>query len=149
MDIEYGDTEVTKQEIKEVTFDAGAGTGAIGDVPLFTVTGSILLVSLVPVCTTSLTETGVTVEMSLGITDSVSLFIAITEPEDINATNFWFDATPSATFETLPAGFQDIVINGTANDILATVTNDSVATGVLSFSLVYIPLTTGASAVTA
>ena len=121
--------------IKTVTFDGNATTGAVGDVPIFTVTGDIMIVSFVPVCTTSLTEAGATAEMSLGITTDDDFFIVITEPIDIADNEIWFDATPTLTVEALPSGFQNIILNGDANNILATVTNEAVATGVINFSL--------------
>lgn len=125
---------------KTVTFTGAANLGAIGDVPLFTVTGDILVVSLVPVCTTNLVENSATALMSLGVTDSVALFIVATEPEDIDDDDIWTDIAPASTAVALPALLKDILVNGDANDILATITNDTITAGVMDFNLRWTPI---------
>jgi hypothetical protein len=139
MDIEYA-SNVDSDALKTVTFDGTANTGAVGDVPLFTVTGDILVVTLVPICTTLLTEGGATAELELGVTTNTTLFIAQTQPIDIDANEIWQDATPTASSEALVAALQNIVVIGGADDILATVVNDTVDTGVINFYLRWRPL---------
>lgn len=139
MDIEYA-SNVDSNTLKTVTFDGNANTGAVGAVPLFTVTGDILVVSLVPICTTDLVENGATAEMSLGVTDIVALFISITEPEDFENNEIWVSNTSDVTAEALPAALQNIIVNGDANNILATITGDTITAGVLNFYLTWRPL---------
>ena len=140
MDLEQRGIGADQRALKIVTFDATAGTGAVGDVPLFTVTGDILVVSFVPVCTTIMAENGATTVISLGVTDVVALFIADTEPEDIDANEIWTAANPTQTGEVLPDSLQNVAVNGTANNILATVVNDTVTSGVINFYLRWQPL---------
>lgn len=134
---------------KTVTFTGAANLGAVGDVPLFTVTGTILVVSLIPICTTDLVENGATAAMSLGVTDIVALFIAATEPEDIDEDDVWDAVAPATTAVALPAALKDIIVVGAANDILATVANDTITGGVLVFNLRYIAISDGATVVAA
>ncbi len=139
-------TEVVR---KTVTFLGTANVGAIGDVPLFTVTGEILIVALVPKCTTNLVENGATVTMSLGITTGVALFIAATEPEDIDADDIWTAVAPTLSGIALPAALKDVVVAGDVNDILATIANDTITGGVLEFTLLWRPLSADGAVVAA
>ncbi|KKM08108.1 hypothetical protein LCGC14_1727210 [marine sediment metagenome] len=134
---------------KTVTFTGATSLGAIGDVPLFTVTGTILVVSLIPICTTDLVENSAATLMSLGVTDIVALFIAATEPEDIDEDDVWDAVAPATTAVALPALLKDIIVVGAANDILATVAGDTVTGGVLQFNLRYIAISDGATVVAA
>lgn len=140
MKLQLGIDADSSREIKSVTFTGASGVGATGDVPLFTVTGDILVVSLIPVCSTNLTENGATALMSLGVTDIVALFIANTEPEDIDADDVWTAVAPATTAVALPALLSNIIVNGDANDILATISNDTITAGVLNFYLSWRPL---------
>lgn len=134
---------------KTVTFTGAANLGAIGDVPLFTVTGDILVVSLIPICTADLVENSVSTLMSLGVTDIVALFIAATEPKDIDEDDVWDAVAPATTAVAIPALLKDIIVVGDANNILATITNDTITDGVLEFNLRYLAISDGATVVAA
>lgn len=130
---------------KTITFDGTAGLGLAGTaVPIFTVTGEVLVVALVPFCTTLLTESGATATLALGVTGSTALFIAATNSVDIDANEFWVDTTPDANGIALPAALKDIVIT---DNIIATPAVTNTATGVIRFDLVYIPLSTDGAVV--
>lgn len=123
---------------KTVTFAGTAGTGATGTaVPVFTVTGEVLVVALVPFCTTLLTEAAPTAVISLGVTGATALFIANTNSVDIDANEFWVDTTPDANGIALPAALKDIVIT---DNIIVTPATQNTTAGVIRFDLVYIPL---------
>lgn len=124
-------------ERKTVTFTGASDKGAIGDVALYTVTGEILVVALIPKCTTDLVENGATATMSLGVTTEVALFIAATEPEDIDEDDIWTAVAPTKSSIALPAALKDIVVGGDADAILATVANDTITGGVLEFTLLW------------
>ena len=63
---------------KTVTFDGASGTGLNEvAVPIFTVTGEVLIVALVPFCTEDLISAGGGT-LALGVTGSTSLLIAAT-----------------------------------------------------------------------
>ena len=124
--------------LKSVTFTGAAHLGAVGDVPLFTVTGEVLITSIVPFCTDDLVENGATTVMSLGVTGQVALFIANSEPEDIDANEFWQAVAPSDVGGVaLVAALQDILVTA---DILVTVVNDTVTGGTLVTNIYWRPL---------
>ena len=134
---------------KTITFTGAAGLGAVGDVDLFTVTGEILVVAIIPFCTTNLVENGATTLISLGTTSIVAQFIAVSEPEDIDANEFWTAAAPVAGSLALPALLQDTLIPGAVDDILITVTTDTVTGGVLEVTLQWRPISADGAVVAA
>lgn len=134
---------------KTVTFDGASTTGAVGDVPLFTVTGDVWVVALIPICSTDLVENGATATMSLGVTTAVALFIAATEPEDIDEDDVWTAVAPAASSIALPAALKDIIVAGGADDILATIANDTVTGGVVTFTLFWRPISADGAVVAA
>ena len=137
--------QINKHAVKSVTFDGvTANLGIVGDVDLFTVTGDILVVSILAVCSAGLTEGGATAELELGITTSTALFLPQTQPIDIDTNEVWTSASPTLSGEAPAATQLNIVVNGTANDILATVVNDTVDTGTLNFYLTWQALSIGA-----
>ena len=129
---------------KSITFNGAAGTGAVGAVPIFTVTGEVLICVLVPFCTTDLTEGAPTATLALGVTGSTSLFLAATTATAIDANEFWITTTPPANGFALPAAFKDIAIT---DNIIGTVATQSVASGVIRFDLWYLPLSSNGGVV--
>ena len=124
--------------IKSVTFTGAAGAGATGTpVTFFTVTGEVLVVALVPFCTSNLGEAAPTATLALGVTGSTSLFIAATNSVDIDANEFWVDTVPDANGIALPAALKDIVIT---DNIIATPAAQNTNAGVLRITCIYIPL---------
>ena len=126
-----------RREEKTITFTGAANLGAVGNVPLFTVTGEVLVIALVPFCTTLLTEAVATATLALGVTGSTSLFIAATTAVDIDANEFWVDTAPDPFGIALPAALKDIAIT---DNIVGTVGAQAVNGGVLRLTVVYIPL---------
>lgn len=122
---------------KTVTFTGAAGLGAAGAVSLFTVTGRVQVLAIVPYCSTNLTETGGTATLALGVTGSTALFIAATGATGIDAGEFWVDTTPDAAGVAIPAACKDIAI---AADIIATVADATINAGVIDFDVWYRPL---------
>lgn len=123
---------------KTVTFTGASGLGAAGAVSLFTITGRVQILSIVPYCSTLLTETGGTATIALGITGSTSLFVAATGAIGIDAGEFWIDTSPDAAGIAIPAACQNIAI---AADIIATVATATIDAGVIAFDVWYRPLT--------
>lgn len=122
---------------KLVTFTGATGLGEVGAVPIFTVTGEVIVVYLVPTCMALLTEAAATATIALGVTGSTSLFIAATNAVDIDAGEFWVDTTPDAAGIAVPAALRDIAI--TAN-IIGTVAAQNVDSGAIRFDLWWRPL---------
>lgn len=120
-----------------VTFTGAANLGAVGAVPLFTVTGEVLIVYLAPFCTNFLTEAAPTATLALGVTGSTSLFIAATNAVDIDDDEFWVDTTPDANGIALPAALKEIVIT---DNIVGTVAAQAVDSGTLRLDAFWLPL---------
>lgn len=126
----------TSRELsKTITFDGTAGLGAQGAVPIFTVTGEVVIEELVPFCSTNLT--GATATIALGVTGSTALFIAATTAEDIDANEFWVSTTPNANGVAIPAALKQTVIT---DNIIGTVATADVTAGVISFYIKWRPL---------
>ncbi len=132
---------------KAITFTGAANLGAVGAAPLFTVTGEVMIAFIVPFCTVNLVENGATTTMALGITGNTALFIAASEPEDIDADEFWQAAAPADVGGVaLVAALQDILVSA---DILLTVANDTVTGGTLEVTVYWWPLSDDGSVVAA
>ena len=127
-----------------VAFDGGAGSGAVGTVGLFTVTGAVLL-RLVCVCTETLVEGvgGGTVEV--GIAGDTADLIAQTVSANIAAGEVWHDAAPDSEIEDISV-MADRVI-GDGNDLILTVAGQDVDDGTLAFAAFWTPVTAGARVV--
>lgn len=119
---------------KTVTFTGGAGAGAVGSVALFTVTGEVLIKSITAFCTTLLAEAAPTATLALGVTGATTLFIAATNAVDIDADEFWVDATPDANGIAIPAALKDIIIT---QNIIGTVAAQNITSGVIRFDVVW------------
>lgn len=121
---------------KLVAFDGGAGSGAVGTVALFTVTGSVF-VTVTSFCTESLTEAGATATISVGITGITAGLIALVNAVDIDIGEIWFDATP-VDMEVL-SSLGGAFIGG-GEDIFATIAAQNVDGGTLEFVCFWTPL---------
>lgn len=135
--------DMVVRTIKTLTFDGLAGTGAVGNVPLFTVTGNVQVVAVVPTCTTDLVSAGGGT-LALGVTSNTALFIAATTATDIDAGEKWVDTAPDANGVALPAALKDIVISDN-DEIVGTVATGDITGGVLEFVVEWIPLSSAAS----
>ncbi len=122
---------------KTVTFTGAANLGAVGNVPIFTVTGEVLILYLTPTGTVTLTEAAPTATIALGVTGSTSLFIAATTATLITAGKFWTTTTPVANGVALPAALKDIVIT---DNIVGTVAAQAVNGGAIRWDVYWTPL---------
>ncbi len=121
-----------------VTFTAG-GTGAAGTATaLFTVTGEVIIVYLVPYCTTDLTQSAGTPTLVLGVVGSTALFVAATTATAIDADEFWVDTAPDANGIALPAALKEILITDNIQCLVGGTNN--IAAGVIEFSCLWRPL---------
>jgi hypothetical protein len=118
----------------------------VGAVPLFTVTGEVLIERIVPICTTLLTEAAPTATLALGVTGSTSLFIAATTATAIDAGEFWVSTTPTANGIAVPAALQDIAIT---DNIIGTVAAQAVDSGVIRVDVYWRPLSADGAVVAA
>ena len=129
---------------KEITFTGAADLGAIGNVPLFTVTGEVLIAVMVPFCTTTLV--GATATLALGVTGATTLFIAATTATLILINNFWMDTAPDPNGVAVPAALKDIAIT---DNIVGTVGTAAITAGVIRIDGYWIPLSSDANVVAA
>ena len=131
---------------KTITFTGAANLGAVGNVPLFTTTGEVLVAILVPFCTTDLTEALATATLALGVTGATTLFIAATTATAIDAGEFWVDTAPDPNGIAIPAALKDIAIT---DNIVGTVAAQAVNGGVLRLDCYWMPLSADGSLVAA
>lgn len=129
---------------KTLAFTGAANLGAVGNVPLFTVTGEALVVAIVAFCTEDLV--GATATLALGVTGSTALFIAATTGTDIDVNEFWVDAVPDANGVALPAALKDIAIT---DNIVGTVAVAAITDGTIRYDVYWRPLSSNGRIVAA
>lgn len=128
------------QATKSVTFTGAATLGAVGNVPLFTVTGEVLVRCITAYAVTTLTEAAPTATIALGVTNSTGLFIAATGATTLATGEFWTEATGAGTANAgvaVPAAMKDIAITSA---IVGTVATQAVNGGVLRVDVLWEPL---------
>lgn len=113
---------------KTVTFDGGSGSGAVGTVNLFTVTGTVSA-KVIAVCSTDLA--GATATLSVGVTGATAGIIAVSTATDIDTDELWHDATPDSGIEISSVVAENIIVNGL--DIFGTVATAAISAGVIKF----------------
>lgn len=125
---------------KTVTFTGAATLGQAGTTTTwFTITGTVLIERLVPVCTVNLGEALATATITLGVTDATAFFNAATNSVDIDAGDFWFDATPTEVNAlAVPAGFKDIAIID--DDIVSACATQNTNAGAIRIDVYWRPL---------
>ena len=80
---------------KTITFTGASGLGLVDVVvPIFTITGRVLLEDICAYCTVNLA--GATATISLGTAIDVDAFIAVTTATDVDADEWWTGAAPAA-----------------------------------------------------
>jgi hypothetical protein len=128
-----------------VTFDGGAGSGAVGTVALFTITGAVHVV-VVGHCEDDLTEAGATATIEVGITGATAGLIAQVNAVNIDTGEIWFDATPADMKVLTSLGGAFI---GGGEDIFATIGTQNVTGGVIDFVCFWTPLSSDGNVVAA
>ena len=125
--------------VKTITF---ANLAAAAD--LFTVTGSVL-VKLVGICTT-LVASAAAGNVEVGVASDPDAIIATTLATDIDADEFWHDASPDSDIEALST-MREYMICGGADIILTP--DAQIDTGAIIFICLWRPLEGGSSVVAA
>lgn len=119
---------------KSITFADAAGQGAVGTIDLFNVSGRCR-VRISAYCETLLA--GATATVELGVAGGTALLIAQTTGTDIDAGEFWSDATPAIV--EAAQGFMNLAL-----DIIITVATAAVSSGKINFMCEYEPVSDGA-----
>tara|TARA_R110002051_G_scaffold304503_1_gene373872 strand:+ start:79 stop:504 length:426 start_codon:yes stop_codon:yes gene_type:complete len=120
---------------KALTFTGATSFGEVGAVPLFTVTGEVIINKIIPYCTTNLA--GGSATLSLGVTSGVADFVAATTATDVDANEFWVDTAPDANGVAIPAALMDIIIT---DNIIGTVATANITAGVMEFTVYWTPI---------
>ncbi len=131
---------------KTITYVAGT-TGANGtETDIFTVTGEVIVVALVPYCTTNLDQSAATPTLELGVNNDTNLFVAATTATEIDAGDFWVDATPTKVGGVaLAATLKDIVVT---DNISCTVGGtNNISAGVIDFTVYWLPISSDGNVV--
>lgn len=129
----------------ELTGAANLGEFANPNIPLFTVTGRVLMVSIAPFCTESLASAGGGT-LALGVTGNTAAMIAATTATDIDSGDVWVDATPAVGAESLPAALGPVLVSA---NIVGTVGTADITDGTIEFDCLWLPMSAGASLVAA
>jgi hypothetical protein len=123
-----------------ITFTGAASLGATGDLPIFTTTGEVLIVYLVPFSVLTPVSAGAGT-ISLGVTNALTLFTgAATVATTLATGEFWTETTGGGVAEAgvaLPATMKDIVISA---NILGTIAVGAITGGTLRFDAYWLPL---------
>lgn len=127
------------QATKTVTFTA-AGAGLQGTAtPIFTVTGTIEIVRLVPYCTVSLEQSAGTPTLALGVVGNTAIFIAATTATAIDAGFLWMDATPTEVGAmAVPAALKDIAVVANVQCLVGGTNN--ISAGAIRFNVLWRPV---------
>ena len=125
---------IVKKTFKTITFDGTSGNGAVGTVALATITGGVRIESMSCLCSTLLA--GATATIECGTASNTAGLIAQTTATEIDADEFWQDATPEARIS--PAIKEQLV----SNDLILTIGTADITAGVLEFCFEWVPSTT-------
>ena len=130
---------VVLKATKTITY-ANPGTGAAGtSTTIFTVTGDVLIVRLVPFCSTSLTETAGTPTLALGVIGNTAILLGATTATAIDSGKFWLDTSPAEVGAVaIPAALIDIAC--TANIACLVGGTNNINAGVIRYDLFWRPL---------
>lgn len=128
---------------KEQTFEDAAGSGAVGTVDLFTVTG-VVYAKVVGLCNTNLAGAAT---LEVGVTGSTALCLAqIADATDLDAGELYADGTPAAfkaVSDTVPPE------NLITTDIFATVGSTAITAGQVDFYCLWRPISDDGNVVAA
>lgn len=123
---------------KTVTFVASTTglQGAVTDV--FTVTGEVIVIYLVPFCATSLDQSAGTPKLMLGTPTDPDLFVNSTTATLIDAGNFWTWANPSFPMFALPDRLKETILS---EKIVCEVDgSNNISAGVIRFDAYWLPM---------
>ena len=123
---------------KVMAFTGAAGLGAVGAVPLFTVTGAVAF-RITAICTEDLV-CGAGATLSVGTPATVAGVIGVTGAADIDNGDIWFAAAPATVLDTLANSMLAFVI-GDGADIQGNVLVDAISDGTIEFTVFWTALT--------
>ncbi len=130
---------------KTITFDGGAGSGAVGNVVVFTITGMVMMETLTAHATTTLASSGNTATLAFGSTGRPS-WLTGAIGADVLASGDWWSQNENHDPGMGGAIFSPGSGNGATNvttmeSIILTVALEAVTAGVLVIDCWYTPIT--------
>ena len=141
MTTNLGSSPLVNRSIVSVTFTGASGLGqAATTTTFFTVTGEILC-SLQAYVVETLTQSLGTPKLTLGVTNSTSLFIGATTATTLATGEFWTEATGGGTAAAgiaMPAAMKDILV--TANVVGVVGGTNNINGGTLRLTLLWTPM---------
>lgn len=129
---------------KTMTYSNAAGSGAVGTVTLFNVTGEVLVHYLVAFCTVDLTS-GSAAILSTGVTGNVTLFIPTEGFDQIDANEF-VASTSIPDGYALESTQKDQIIE---ENIINDVTVAALTGGTIRYTVYYSPISSDGNVVAA
>lgn len=124
---------VGTQVRKTVDFTAGGGTGDIGTVALFTVTGAVKF-SIIATCSDTVVGAAT---LECGVAGTTAGIIAqIADATALITGEIWADATPTLKLETVANGELNFVI-GDGADIFLTIGAANLTDGTIDFNVIW------------
>lgn len=130
--------------VPAITFDTTGTWSTVASHEIAVVTGCVR-VRILAFATTTLTDAGNAATLTLGTEGSAANIIASTDTDDLLATEFWNDATPTALeADATSTTMLDFVVMG-GKDIGYTIGTEALTGGVLEFHIWWTPLTVGST----
>ena len=127
-----------------IAFTGASGLGLVDvAVPVFTITGRVLVHAMTVFCTETLE--GATATIALGTTTGASNHIGATTATSIAANDWWIDTTPlEIGTAQIPSSMRDMVLS---EDVIITPATATVTNGTLVIDVFYEPITDNGSLV--
>jgi hypothetical protein len=141
-----GGTRGDRPWLARSDYDFAADTGAQAAYTVFTVTGEVLIHAIFGICEDAFTGAGALIE--LGVSGDTAVLIAQTTAADLIANEIWYDATPTATIESIDiTGLSFVVANGQDIDLL--ISGGNVTAGKVNLYCIWSPLSATGNVVAA
>ena len=127
---------------KTVTFTGAAGLGAVGAVAVFTTTGRVLVNYYTVYCSTSLVDAGggAPATLAIGVTGSNGLFSdgVVIDPADGLTAGDWYSL---GIGPTTGGAYSVPTAQPISANVILTVANEAINSGVLVIDFWYTPIT--------
>ena len=132
-----------KRITTDITMAVGTTTGTVAEHEVLTVTG-LCRVKTTILCTTNVAGTG---SIQFGVGGATSAMIGATTGTELDATDVWYDTTPTTAYASASDAILDVIVDGL--DIGYEITVGTLTSGVLRFIHEWQPLEDGAICVAA
>lgn len=123
---------------KEITY-AAVSSGAVGETPLFQVTGVVNIAVMAVVGDVDLTGSGT---LEVGDDTTTDAYLAQVAATALDAGEVWYDDQTPALIGSLPTSY---VVSG--GNVIQTIATDTVTAGTLTYYCFWTPISQGAKVV--